>query len=129
MVSSETPLPTFTPSAENYPVPISYNYILPYASSLEWAGAVLIDPKFVEGGGVAYLRYIRVIGGSIQLRTSLTAGADPDDAGPELTPLWETYEEAITLTDSLGNSIVLKGPNHPDNSFAEGTEPYFWTPR
>ena len=54
--------------------------------------------------------------------------ADPEDAGPELTAALETAEEAFTFAEADGDSIVLKGPAHPDNTFADPTEPYFWTP-
>ena len=93
-----------------------------------WEGAVLIDPALVVGGVTAYLRFLSVVGSSPQLRISATTTGDPTDPGPELTEALETYETAITLSRPGADNLVLKGPNHPDNSFSDATEPYFWTP-
>ena len=95
----------------------------------DWAGAILIEPALVAGGATAYLREINVSGGgNVQFRVSATTTGDPADAGPELKGTWEIYAEAISFSDDEGNSLALKGPNNPDNSFSDPDEPYFWTP-
>ena len=93
-----------------------------------WRGAVLIDPALIEGGGVAYLRHIERVGNSIRVRLATTETADPLDAGPEFTAALETYDEAISFVGTDGAALTLKGPGHPDNTFADAIEPYFWTP-
>ena len=93
-----------------------------------WRGAVLIDPGLVAGGGVAYLRYIERVGNSIRVRLAAAETEDPLDAGPEFTAALETHDEALTFAGSDGATVTLKGPGHGDNSFADPTEPYFWTP-
>ena len=93
-----------------------------------WRGAVLIDPALIEGGGVAYLRYIERVGNSIRVRLAATETADPLDAGPEFTAALETYDEAISFVGSDSAALTLKGPGHGDNTFADAIEPYFWTP-
>ena len=90
--------------------------------------SVILNAALVEGGATAYARELNVVGGNAQFRTAPTPTGVGAGAGPDMSDAWETYESAITLTDGNGNSIVLKGPNHPDNAYAEGTEPYFWTP-
>ena len=92
-----------------------------------WRGAALIDPALIEGGGTAYLRHIRRNGNSLQVRLSATAEDRPEDAGPEFTPALETSPRAFTFADGT-DTLVLKGPGHEDNTFADRTEPYFWTP-
>ncbi len=92
-----------------------------------WSGAVLLDPDLVKGGGAVYLRHIRRVVNSIQVRLAATASAAPDDAGPEFTDTFETAERAFTFTAGE-DSVVLHGPGHPGNSFADASEPYFWTP-
>ena len=93
-----------------------------------WRGAVLIDPAFIAGGGIAYLRHIERVGNSIRVRLGATETGAPLDAGPEFTVVLETHDEALTFAGSDGATLVLKGPGHGDNSFADPTEPYFWTP-
>ena len=93
-----------------------------------WRGAVLIDPALIAGGGVAYLRYIERVGNSIRVRLAATETGDPLDAGPEFTAAFEAAGEAFTFAGSDGTTLVLKGPGHGDNTFADPTEPYFWTP-
>jgi len=92
-----------------------------------WRGAVLLDPALVEGGGRAYLRHIRAVGASIQVRLSASATADPNDPGPAFSADLLTYARALTFAKG-GDVLVLKGPGHEDNSSADPTEPYFWTP-
>ena len=92
-----------------------------------WSGAALLDPELVAGGGAAYLRFIQRIGNSIQVRLAATASGAPDDAGPEFTEAFETAEGAFTFAAG-GDSVILKGPGHPGNSFIDASEPYFWTP-
>ena len=92
-----------------------------------WSGAALIDPALIEGGGTAYLRFIRRIGNNFQVRLSATATADPENVGPEFTEAFETADGAFTFTAGA-SPLVLKGPGNDDNSFADADEPYFWTP-
>ena len=92
-----------------------------------WSGAALIDPALIEGGAVAYLRFIRRIGNNFQVRLSATATADPENVGPEFTEAFETADSAFTFTVG-GSTLVLKGPGNADNSFADASEPYFWSP-
>ena len=93
-----------------------------------WQGAVLIDPAFVVGGGVAYLRHIQRVGISVRIRLSATETGEPLDAGPEFTGALETADEAFTFAGTNGATFTLKGPGHADNTFADSSEPYFWTP-
>ena len=93
-----------------------------------WQGAILLNPALIDGGGTAYLRQFRLSGNSVILRLAASPDADPQDAGPEFTVALETAEAAFTLAEAGGDSIVLKGPAHPDNSFPDATEVYFWLP-
>ena len=92
-----------------------------------WSGAALIDPALIEGGAVAYLRFIRRIGNNFQVRLSATATANPENVGPEFTEAFETADSAFTFSAG-GSTLVLKGPSNADNSFADASEPYFWSP-
>ncbi|MDE0392826.1 MAG: hypothetical protein OXI57_12245, partial [Rhodospirillales bacterium] len=92
-----------------------------------WRGAELIDPALIAGSGTAYLRRVRRNGNSLQVRLSATADDRPEDAGPEFSTALETSARAFTFTDGA-DTLVLKGPGHEDNTFADETEPYFWTP-
>ena len=91
---------------------------------------ILIDPSLVSGGGTAYFRHYHQLGsGNAQFYTDSSAtGGSPIGAGPDLTPAWEIADEAITFTEEGGSSLILKGPNHPDNTFSDPSESYFWTP-
>lgn len=93
-----------------------------------WRGAVHIDAALIEGGGTAYLRRIRRIGDSLQVRLAATETDNPDDAGPEFTEAFEGAARALTFVSDTGVTITLKGPGHADNVFVDATEPYFWTP-
>ena len=93
-----------------------------------WSGAVLVDSALIEGGSTAWLRLVQRVGASFVLRLSATETGDPLDAGPEFTDGVTLYERAFTFSEAGGDSITLKGPNHPDNSFQDPSEPYFWTP-
>ena len=93
-----------------------------------WAGALLIDPAFVVGGGSAYLRYLQGQSDNIRIRLSSTATDDPFLAGPELVPEWEDYAEALTFEADGAATVVLKGPANLDNSFEDPSEPYHWIP-
>ena len=132
-VNVETPVPEVSITAESY-VPVSeeeYSVQVDLGTWADpWEGAILVDPLLIEGGGVAYLRVINPSGGgSLQIRLSDTPTSEPNDPGPAFVDSLLILEDAFTF-DSDGNagSIVLKGPNHPDNSFQDPTEPYFWTP-
>ena len=93
-----------------------------------WQGAVLLDPAFIVGGGVAYLRYIERVGNSIRVRLGASETDNPLDVGPHFTQAFEAADEAFTFVALTGSTLVLKGPGHPDNTFADLIEPYFWTP-
>ena len=92
-----------------------------------WSGAAPIDPALIEGGVTAYLRFIRRIGNNFQVRLSATATTDPENVGPEFTEAFETADNAFTFAAG-GSTLVLKGPGNADNSFADASEPYFWSP-
>ena len=91
-----------------------------------WSGSILIDPAFVVGGAAAYLREVERVGSNPRIRISSTPTEDASDAGPELIPGWEVYEEAILMQRDGADDLILKGPAHPDNPFSDETEPYFW---
>ena len=93
-----------------------------------WQGAEAVDSALIEGGAAAYLRYIGRVGNSIRVRLSATETGDPAAGGPEFTDALETAEAAFTFAAADGSSLVLKGPGHAGNAFADPTEPYFWTP-
>ena len=93
-----------------------------------WEGAVLIDPNLIDGGADAYLRYIRDVGTSIQVQLSETADGSPDEAGLQFSAVFETAAAAFTFVAEDASSLILKGPGHADNTFADPDEPYFWTP-
>ena len=93
-----------------------------------WAGALLIDPAFVVGGGSAYLRYLQGQSDNVRIRLSSTATDDPFLAGPDLVPEWEDYAEALTFEADGAATVVLKGPANLDNSFEDPSEPYHWIP-
>ncbi len=44
-------------------------------------------------------------------------------AGPDLIAAWENYERAIELRAG-DHSLILPGPNHPDNALQDATDPY-----
>ena len=98
------------------------------ASNASWTGAILVDPGFVVGGVPAYLRVVNRVGSSIQVRLAANTTDEPNLTGPEFIPELETAVAAFTFSDDEGNSLVLKGPDNPDNAFVDPTEPYFWTP-
>ena len=93
-----------------------------------WAGALLIDPAFVVGGGSAYLRYLQGQSDNVRIRLSSTATDDPFLAGPDLVPEWEDYAEALTFEADGAATVVLKGPANLDNSYDDPSEPYHWIP-
>ena len=93
-----------------------------------WRGAVLIDPALIAGGGVAYLRHIERVGNSIRVRLGASETDDPIDVGPQFTSALERADGALTFVGTGGATLVLKGPGHLDNTFADFVEPYFWTP-
>ena len=62
----------------------------------DWFGSILINPLLVVGGAAAYLRSVERIGTSLRFTISDTATGDASQAGPELIPEWEVYEQAIT---------------------------------
>ena len=109
------------------PPTISQTIILGGFSGGGWSGAVLLNSGLIEGGAVAYLRRVYTSGSSPRVEIASSATASPADLGPEFTDGVETWGEAF-LFDADGSTVTLKGPNHPDNSFSDPSEPYFWTP-
>ena len=93
-----------------------------------WQGAILVETQLVEGDATAYLRSVQEIAGSIRISLAATTGDDPAVPGPEFTDLFETAVSAFTFSEAGGASVVLKGPNHPDNSVPDATDPYAWIP-
>ena len=99
------------------------------SADADWDIAIAIDSSLIEGGGPAFLRFIGLSGNSVRVQLSVTADGNPAGAGPDFNSDFIVYEAAFTFSLLDGSDpIVLKGPNHTDNTFAEGTEPYFWTP-
>ena len=96
--------------------------------ALPWTGAHLIDPIYVVGGATAYLRYVARAGNSIQLRVAANTTDDPFLTGPQLVADLIESASAFTFTDSAGPSFVATGPDSPNSSFQDPSEPYFWTP-
>ena len=104
-------------------------------SRLRWNPdtGVLIPATLVQGGGVAYLLDFNgntYSGGGrdhadINLGVSAQNSGSSFAAGPELTPRWEGYENAITI-EAGGRKASLPGPNHSSSTRRDTTEPYFW---
>ena len=57
-----------------------------------WEGAIRIDPRYIENGAEAWLRYLDRSATSIRLRLSSTETEEPSDEGPEFTPALKEYE-------------------------------------
>ena len=93
-----------------------------------WTGAVRLDAALVAGGQTAYLRLIRDVAGSVQFELAINATVAGSEPGPHFTPELERADEAFTFVGPGSSTLVLKGPDHPDNTFADPDEPYFWTP-
>ncbi len=93
-----------------------------------WTGAVRLDAALVAGGQTAYLRLVREVAGSVQFELAINATIASAEPGPHFTPELERADEAFTFAGPGGSTLVLKGPDHPDNTFADPDEPYFWTP-
>ena len=93
-----------------------------------WEGAVALDAALVAGGAAAHIRYIEEIAGSIRIRLAPDQTSDPPTAGPEFSASVETLATALTFSETGGGSVGLKGPAHADNTFADNSEPYYWTP-
>ena len=94
----------------------------------DWFGSILIDPRLVAEGAAAYLRSVERIGSSLRFTISDTATGDASQAGPELIPEWEVYEQAILMQRDGVDALTLVGPDNTNNSFSDPAEPYFWTP-
>ena len=93
-----------------------------------WTGAVRLDAALIAGGQTAYLRLVREVAGSMQFELAVDATIASAEPGPHFTEELETADEAFTFVGPGSSTLVLKGPDHPDNSFADPDEPYFWTP-
>ena len=99
-------------------------------SSLLWwnflPGAAV--PGFLSTSGqTIYLRRFsldRFQGVRFQVAAQ-ASGAD----GPDLTPEWEQYASAITLSRGRGTELTIAGPDYPGNRGSgerDPTEPYEW---
>lgn len=103
----------------------------PFANNFTWAGAILVNPVFVENGAESWLRVVRQQSIFIEIRFSHTQTGSAVTAGPELTNAVEIADAAFTFSEAGGDSVTLKGPNHPDitvKSEDPEVEPYFWGP-
>ena len=99
--------------------------------NIEWwlYGQPPIDPALVEGGGVAYLRVVRIAAAdaTIQIMTSVGPSSNIYRAlrkGPDLTPAWEVYESAITIEAPGLTPLVISGPATPEYFRRDDREPY-----
>ena len=88
-----------------------------------WTSAVQLDSAFVAGGAEGWLRIFGPSGITWTVRVAPTPDGVAGIAGPELTDELEVYEEAFTLVAGDA-TFVARGPNHPDNLFADVSEPY-----
>ena len=94
-----------------------------------FTGAILIEPDLIVGRATAYLRQVDWASGTgVSLLLSSTDTGQPHTAGPEFIPDVEDYNLAFTFADSGGGSVVIGGPNDPDSSSLDPTEPYYWLP-
>ena len=94
-----------------------------------FTGAILIEPDLIVGRATAYLRQVDWASGTgVSLLLSTTDTGQPHTAGPEFIPDVEDYSLAFTFADSGGGSVVIGGPNDPDSSSLDPTEPYYWLP-
>ena len=93
-----------------------------------WTGATRLDAALIAGGQSAYLRLIRDVAGSVQFELAINATIASAEPGPHFTPELERADEAFTFVGPGSSTLVLKGPDHADNTFADPDEPYFWTP-
>ena len=94
-----------------------------------FTGAILIEPDLIVGRGTAYLRQLDWASGTgVSLLLATTDTGQPHTAGPEFISDVEDYNLAFTFADSNGGSVVIGGPNDPDSSSLDPTEPYYWLP-
>ena len=94
-----------------------------------FTSAILIEPDLIVGRATAYLRQVDWASGTgVSLLLASTATGQPHTAGPEFIPDVEDYDLAFTFADSGGGSVVIGGPNDPDSSSQDPTEPYYWLP-
>ena len=116
----------FEPSTAMYD---EYNLGDKLTSGYDFSVSILLDPRLIEGGATAYLRFFDNSGSSARLRLSSGPTSNPNDLGPSFADYLIVADEAIILySDVLDDEFILKGPNHPANGFSDPTEPYFWTP-
>ena len=102
---------------------------IPFGGNRTWEGAILLDTALINGGGTAYIRFIRLASnGRIRVRTSITAGGDPSVEGPRFTTAVENYASAFTFTEVGGSSITIEGPTNVDTITPDSSEPYNWQP-
>ena len=102
----------------------------PLTVSSRWTGAILVDTGLVDGGGTAYLREFGLsdMQSSIIMRFSASATSLPTIAGPHLTVEVEANPAAIVLSEAGGDTITVRGPTTPGNTFSDTTDPYDWNP-
>ena len=92
-----------------------------------WDGSIELPRWLSADGSVLYLRHVDSVGSSLQIEVSATPSGSISNR-EDLNDDWEVYDQAIEFNKDGAEALFLKGPNNPDNIFAEGTEPYFWTP-
>ena len=108
---------------------------LPYSSytaepTLEaYSPLDIVDRDLIDGAEEAYLTRIGILplGGGIVIDLGRTPVIDTI-AGPMFKVAMERSDFFATLVNvRSGEFVVMKGPDNPDNSFRDTTEPYLWT--
>ena len=88
-----------------------------------------IPNNLLPAAATRYLRGMAFRAGNspsvLRVRNSDSGGGSED--GQDLSTAWESSAVAIRLAYG-GNTVTLKGPNHPDNPSRDSTEQYVWTP-
>ena len=93
-----------------------------------WTGSILVDPELIQNNVEAYLRTFQVITTFVILQLSSTPSGLSSSSGPDFSSILETYDGALTFIHPSVGTVVLKGPNHSDNSLQDFREPYTWSP-
>ena len=99
-----------------------------------WAAdeaTLVVDPA-IAGSTVARLfrRFIaRTNANGFEFRMVLApTGTTPQSQqGDDLSPVWETYVEALGVAQDANIVAAIPGPDHPDNFLRDTTETYLWT--
>ena len=96
-----------------------------------WTGDVgPVDSALVAGGGTANIGRIeyRRVSGIFRLQLRARPSDFFGDAGPDLTPAWESAAAAIILEEVGRGRVLVRGPNHPSTADKDTSEPYLWEP-